>query len=215
MSSSRVGLYLIIYSTSYYFQPYLMRTHNVSADEKSGKALFDLVTADIKWSENKYGLSIIGVCSDDGGDARKMRRLLLELMPWLIVVLCWAHQINLMVGDFLRLESRFLECVLVAQEVVQWMNSHSRALGIFRNEQRQTHPLKKVLTLIRPVITRWTAHYLSLRRLLDVQILLQTCWMKHGATIIESAGSTAEANAKAKSIERTITDPIFWKEVKM
>ena len=49
-----------------------MRTHNVSADEKSGKALLDLVMADIKWSENKYNLSIIGVCSDDGGDARKM-----------------------------------------------------------------------------------------------------------------------------------------------
>ena len=119
--------------------------------------------ADIKWSENKYNLSIIGVCSDNGGDARKMQRLLLELMPWLIVVLCWAHQINLMVGDFLHLGSGFLECVLNAQEIVQWMNSHSCGLGIFRNEQCQTHPLKKVLALICPVITRWTAHYLSLR----------------------------------------------------
>ena len=130
-------------------------------------------------------------------------------MPWLIVVLCWAHQINLMVGDFLHLGSGFLECVPNAQEIVQWMNSHSHALGIFHNEQRQTHPLKKVLALIRPVITQWTAHYLSLCRLLDVKILLQVCWMKHSVKIIASAGPAPEANAKAKSIQKIVTDPIF------
>ncbi|KAI9450427.1 hypothetical protein BJY52DRAFT_1100490, partial [Lactarius psammicola] len=72
--------------------PYLMRTHDVSAQPKTGEALLQLVIEDIKWSEEMYGLTIIGVCSDDGGDAHKMWRLLLVSMPWLIVVLCWAHQ---------------------------------------------------------------------------------------------------------------------------
>ncbi|KAH9055820.1 hypothetical protein EDB83DRAFT_2209343, partial [Lactarius deliciosus] len=77
------------------FEPYLMRTHDVSTQPKTGEALLELVVEDIKWSEEMYGLTIIGVCSDDGGDARKMWRLLLVLMPWLIIVLCWVHQINL------------------------------------------------------------------------------------------------------------------------
>jgi len=48
-------------------------------------------------------LIIIAVCSDDSGDAWKMRRLLLTLMPELIIIVCWAHQINLIVGDYLGL----------------------------------------------------------------------------------------------------------------
>ncbi|KAM6491660.1 hypothetical protein JOM56_012904, partial [Amanita muscaria] len=74
------------------FEPYLMRTHDVSTQPKTGEALLQLVVEDIKWSEETYGLTVIAACSDDGGDARKMRRLLLALMPWLIIILCWAHQ---------------------------------------------------------------------------------------------------------------------------
>ena len=68
-----------------------MRTHDVSAQLKTGEALLKLVIEDIKWSEEMYGLTIIAACSDDGGDAHKMRRVLLALMPWLIITLCWAH----------------------------------------------------------------------------------------------------------------------------
>ena len=118
-----------------------------------------------------------------------------------------------MVGNYLALVSRFLKCVPKAQEVVQWMNSHSRALGIFRREQFQT--FQKFLMLIRPVITWWTAHYLSLCQLLEVQIPLQTCWLKYGAEIILSAGPRPEAKEKAESVRKTIESLIFWSEVKM
>ncbi|KAF8345223.1 hypothetical protein F5887DRAFT_836824, partial [Amanita rubescens] len=74
------------------FEPYLMRTHDVSAQPKTGKTLLQLVVDDIRWSEETYGHRVIAVCSDDGGDARKMRRLLRAQMPWLIITLCWAHQ---------------------------------------------------------------------------------------------------------------------------
>ncbi|KAM6497447.1 hypothetical protein JOM56_007920 [Amanita muscaria] len=101
------------------FEPYLMRTHDVSAQPKTGEALLQLVVEDIKWSEEMYGLTIIAACSDDGGDARKMRRLLLALMPWLIIVLCWAHQINLIVGDYLSLKLPFQDCVPKA--LISWV----------------------------------------------------------------------------------------------
>lgn len=190
-----------------------MQTHDVSGAAKTGEALLKLVIEDIKWSEETYKLSVIGVCSDDGGDAKKMRRLLLLLMPWLIVILCWAHQINLIVGDFLALKARFLGCVPKAQKVVKWMNSHSRPLGMFRTEQFQTYA--KILALIRPVITRWTAHYLSLRRLLDVEKPLRACWLKYGDEFIRCAGPKREEKEKAERIQAIIMDPIFWAEVRL
>lgn len=189
-----------------------MRTHDVSTQPKTGEALLNLVVEDIKWSELTYGLEVIAACSDDGGDARKMRRLLLALMPWLIVILCWAHQINLIVGDYLALKLPFQGCVPKALNVIKWMNNHSRALGLFRQEQLCTY--EKILALILPVITRWTAHYLSLRRLVTVEKALKAAWIKHGDTMIASAGSKSDDNAKAEAIQKIIEDPEFWYYIK-
>lgn len=190
-----------------------MRTHDVSAQPKTGENLLNLVVEDIRWSEEMYSLAVIAVCSDDGGDARRMRRLLLGQMPWLIVVLCWAHQINLIVGDYLSLRLPFQDCVPKALTVIKWMNNHSRALGLFRQEQLCT--FQKVLALILPVITRWTAHYLSLRRLLTVEKALKASWLKWGDTMIASAGSKSADKAKAIAVQDTIDDPKFWRDIRM
>jgi hypothetical protein len=185
-----------------------MRTHDVSTHAKTGEALLALVLEDIKWSEETYGLSIIAACTDDGGDARKMRRLLLVLMPWLIVILCWAHQINLIIGDYLSLKLPFQDCVPKALQVIKWMNNHSRALGLFRQEQLCTY--QKFWALILPVITRWTAHYLSLRRLLTVEKTLRATWLKHSDAMIASAGTKSEDQAKAVAVQGIIDDSRFW-----
>ncbi len=115
-----------------------MQTHNVSAQPKTGETLLNLVVEDIKWSEETYGIQVIAACSDDGGDARWMQHLLLGLMPWLIIILCWAHQINLIVGDYLTLRLPFQGCVPQALAVIKWMNNHSRVLELFRQEQVAT-----------------------------------------------------------------------------
>ena len=189
-----------------------MCTHDVSADAKCGEALLKLVTEDIQWSEATFLLIIIALCSDNGGDARKMRRLLLVLMPWLIIVVCWAHQINLIVGDYLSLRVDFLTCVPKALLVIKWMNNHSRALGIFRREQLQT--FNKILSLILPVITRWIAHYLSLRRLLEVEVSIKASWMKYGQQMIDCTGPKADVRQKAREIQTIVEDSQFWKWVK-
>jgi len=128
-----------------------MHTHDVLAEAKSGEALLKLVTEDIQWIEDMYKLSVIGVCTDNGGNAWKMCWLLFNLMSWLIVLVCWAHQINLIVGDYLSLKIDFLTCIPKALSVIKWMNNHSRTLGIFHWEQLQT--FNKILALILPVIT--------------------------------------------------------------
>jgi hypothetical protein len=193
-------------------QAYLMRTHDVSAEAKTGDNLFKLVTEDIKWSQALYGLLIIAACCDDGGDARKLHRLLITFMPWLIVLLCWAHQINLIVGDLLSLDITFLACVPETLEIIKWTNNHSRALGIFRREQFQI--FHKVLSLILPVITRWTAHYLSLCRLLSVEVPMRASWMKYSDEMVACAGPKADAKRKAESIQAIVEDPQFWLRAK-
>jgi hypothetical protein len=189
-----------------------MRTHDVLVQPKTGETLLDLVVEDIKWSEETYGIQVIAACSDDGGDARRMRHLLLALMPWLIIVLCWAHQINLIVGDYLTLRLPFQDCVPKALTVIKWMNNHSHALGLFRQEQLAT--FQKVLVLIVPVITQWTAHYLSLWRLLTVKKALKATWLKWSDIMIASAGSKSDDKMKAIAVQKVVEDSEFWYHAK-
>jgi hypothetical protein len=42
----------------------------------------------------KLRVSVVGWVSDAGGDSRAMRLRLSELMPQLVVLDCWAHQVS-------------------------------------------------------------------------------------------------------------------------
>ena len=83
------------------YKAFLIHTHDISSEHKTGEFLLQLVIEDIEYCEKTFGITIIAWCADDGGDARKMRWLLRVQMPWLIIVVCWAHQIQLIVGDYL------------------------------------------------------------------------------------------------------------------
>ncbi|KIM64232.1 hypothetical protein SCLCIDRAFT_37040, partial [Scleroderma citrinum Foug A] len=140
-------------------QPYLLNTTNISAHPKTAERLLDIVMAEISYATDVLKVKLIAWCSDAGGDSAKMRRLLDQKLPHLIAVDCWAHQVNLVVGDIFKIKGSFIETIDNALEVVKWFNNHSRALGILRDIQCQLH--EQPHSLILPVLTRWTSHFLS------------------------------------------------------
>ncbi|EDR11715.1 uncharacterized protein LACBIDRAFT_314246 [Laccaria bicolor S238N-H82] len=52
--------------------PYLVQTHNVMHDAKTGDHLLKLVLEDIVLMETKYGVILIAWCTDDGPDGKKI-----------------------------------------------------------------------------------------------------------------------------------------------
>lgn len=199
-------------------EAHIVRTHDVSAHAKTGDELLKIVNSDIEHAEALFGVSVIAWCSDDGGDGRKMRRLLASERRSLIVILCWAHQLNLVVGDVLSLKISLFDCVTQAIEVVKWFNSHSRALGILNQEQASLSAntgAALILALILPVLTRWTAHFCSLSRLERVAPAIRSSWMKYSNQLLAAAGTRREAKEKAESIKAIVENPDFWKNIAM
>ncbi|KII89273.1 hypothetical protein PLICRDRAFT_175485 [Plicaturopsis crispa FD-325 SS-3] len=191
-------------------EAYLVRTHDVSNAPKTGDHLLELTVADIQYVRDKFGLTVIGWCTDDGPDGKRMRRLLKDLMAWMIVTVCWSHQINLIVGNYLTLDETFLKVVTLALDVVKWFNGHSRALGWFNAEQKLTAEQKRILALLLPVITRWTAHYLCVSRLLRLSTPMKTCCLRHYDALLLCAGTKPHLKAEAKRIVDTVGESSFW-----
>jgi hypothetical protein len=159
--------------------------------------------------EEKFGVQVIAWCTDDGPDGKKMRRLLQGLFSWLIVILCWAHQINLVVGDFLLIRRSVTEDINNALEVVKWFNNHSIALALLQQEQILTFN-GSFWALILPAITRWTAHYLAITRYLKLKQPLQICWTRNEERLITCAGGKRELQDKARSIYGLVRDEMLW-----
>ena len=79
----------------------------MSGKTKTGNQLLEIVESDIQYIYNKFGVVVIAWCTNDGPNGKKMRQLLGVKYQCLITLLCWAHQMNLIVGDFLNLKANF------------------------------------------------------------------------------------------------------------
>jgi hypothetical protein len=137
-----------------------------------------------------------------------MRRLLGAKYRWMIMLLCWAHQMNLVIGDFLSLKADFRRIIALALDIVKWFNNHSKALDLLCTEQKLTYQGQS-WALILPVITRWTAHYLSLTCLLKMEAAIRTCCSCHKPALLELPGRAADAKEAAAVVLRTVGDESF------
>jgi hypothetical protein len=133
-------------------------------------------------------------------------------MPWIITIPCWAHQINLVVGDLLRRSGKKIPEILgQALLVASWFTSHKRALSLLR--EAQLAKLKKVLKFIRAVITRWTTHYLSITRLIDMSAPLRTLVIDSEDKLLNAGGDEESQVAVTKTVIEIINSNSFWKEL--
>lgn len=79
-----------------------VRVHDAFLERKTAENLLKLMPEVLEILRKEWGVEPIVFTTDASGESRKARRLLLQLMPYLIVPDCYAHQINLIVGDYFK-----------------------------------------------------------------------------------------------------------------
>ncbi|KIK13783.1 hypothetical protein PISMIDRAFT_118201 [Pisolithus microcarpus 441] len=172
------------------YSPYLLNTTDISALPKITEQLLKIVMTEIAYATNTLKVKLIAWCSDVGGDSANMRHLLVQKLPNLIVVDCWAHQVNLIVRDIFKVKETFIEIIDDALE--------QKLVG-------QPH------SLVLPVLTQWTSHFLSVCQLLQLepafkQMLAKVLDNDH----ITCAGSRADMERKAQQILDILQHHDFW-----
>ena len=184
----------------------------MSGEPKTGNRLFELVLNEIQFIKDKFRVEVIGWCTDDGPNGKKMWRLLKMFLTWMIVVLCWGHQINLIVGNILHLKLDFLHTISLFLEVIKWFNGYDAAHALLWMEQKFTFNGKFYALILRflPVVTRWTAHYLSTTRLLKLKEAVKSCCARHKDALLICAGKESKATEKVQSILDIVGNDTFW-----
>lgn len=158
---------------------------------------------------------LVAWCTDASDESTKMRRLLHEKHKWIIVLDCWAHQLNLVTGDVLKPELLLINVANQALEVIKWFSNHSIVLGLLNQEQWHIGTATP-LVLILPVITWWTSHYLAMDCLVTLEVPFRRLILDQSTKdkLILSVGKQHEAKDKAQKILWTIDISTFWTKIK-
>ncbi|KAM5543668.1 hypothetical protein V8D89_002919 [Ganoderma adspersum] len=184
---------------------HLVCTHDMTGRPKTGQEHLEVIKSDMAHMETTYGVTTVGWVTDDGPDGKGTRTLLRKLMPWLILLVCWAHQCNLLVGDYLVLDP-YRKIMSRAIEVAKWFNNHSAALDLLNSKQLTTYEdHTRPLTLLLLVITRWTAHLHAAVQILDVKRALVFVVAKHKQWLIAIAASSRSSESQSLA-----DHPKFW-----
>ncbi|KIK79370.1 hypothetical protein PAXRUDRAFT_161460, partial [Paxillus rubicundulus Ve08.2h10] len=139
-------------------QPHLLNTINISALPKTAVELLKIVLEKIQYATEELKVHIVAWCTDASGESASMQQLLVQKMPHIIAVDCWAHQhqtwlfsVNLIVSNMFKITHMFIKIIADALEVVKWSNDHICALGMLHKVQIAKYG--KILALILPVLT--------------------------------------------------------------
>jgi hypothetical protein len=183
----------------------------MTKEPKTGDRMFELMKSDKKLMEEKYNITVGGWCADEGPDTKKGKRLMGERFLWMIILVCWAHQMNLIVGDLLGVKHELIEVIRIALDIITWFNGHAAPLSWLRDEQEVTYSKSWIIFL--PVITRWLAHYHTCARLLKIEGAMHACWARKADEIVLKAGNV-EKQERAQVMLKLIGDADFWRKLR-
>ncbi|KAJ6475171.1 ribonuclease H-like domain-containing protein [Mycena vulgaris] len=156
---------------------------------KTGDELFKLVKSDLAFAKETYGVDVIAVCTDDGPDGKKMRRLIKEQTPSIVAFERWVHQSSLITGNYLSVKAPWMATAKLVIEVI------------------------KILALILPVIPRWVSQYCSLRHLKKLERGICACVITHEARLRACVSRKDEQIEAADRIIAIVKDDGFWKNI--
>ena len=185
----------------------------------------------IKTVQIDYLAFLVAVVTDASGECRKARRTLALKYPDIIFLDCYAHQvrvlsfysfilvlmptqqINLVVGDYFKSDTSVLEFTDQATDLITWLRSKTQVLALLREVQARLGE-NAVKAVIRAVLTRWTAHYQSYSRLLDLRsvlvmvVELDSRRLEKDRCVV--AGDT-KGKKKASDMVTLIRNDTFWR----
>ncbi|KAJ7934367.1 ribonuclease H-like domain-containing protein [Mycena leptocephala] len=169
---------------------------DATACAKDGPGMCKQFCEIIDFIEKEYNCTVIYFVTDADGGSLKGRKLLQKLCPWLFIPSCWAHQSQLILGDYFKSWD-------YAQHIAE--KATAKVLGA-------VVPLAYLVACI----TRWTTHFVAFMRLLQLQTPLQKAVAWKRDQIVKAQVGAAKSTEKQRLEEDAthhcdiIDDATFW-----
>ncbi|KAF8186109.1 ribonuclease H-like domain-containing protein, partial [Mycena galopus ATCC 62051] len=200
---------------------YLLELIDATALGKDGPSLCEQFGLIIDRVEEKHNCIVIYFTTDADGGSKKGRILLGKKRPWLILPSCWAHQFQLILGDYFKTYDFGALIAEDATALISWINNHSKVRKIFDDSQATISQDRNggriiILAYLVANLTRWTTHFVAFLRLFTLRSALQLAVLqKRSAIIAAEVGAATSTEAQRLTDDATkfcalIEDASFW-----
>ncbi|KAJ7257399.1 ribonuclease H-like domain-containing protein [Mycena rebaudengoi] len=171
------------------YKSYTLELLDITTEDKGGPGMCKMFGDIIDRTEVKYNCIIVYFITDADGGSKKGRILLGKERAYLILPSCWAHQFQLVLGDYFKVNK--FAAQTAEREIIAVLAEHTLTL--------QTVTL--ILAYLMANMTRWTTHCIAFMRLFRLEESLVG-----RATGAEKDAFVTEANTFCD----LIMDRTFW-----
>ncbi|KAJ6601671.1 hypothetical protein B0H10DRAFT_2230378 [Mycena sp. CBHHK59/15] len=203
------------------FKTYLLELIDVTELKKDGPSQCKQFTGMIDRVEEKHGCIVIYFTTDADGGSKKGHVLLCKERPWLILLSCWAHQFQLILGDYFKVNDAAALIAEDATALIGWLNNHGRVQKICDESQciiskDRNNGIIIVLAYLVAKLTRWTTHFIAFVCLFILHKALRLAVLQNRTAIIADevgAATSKEGERLKEDAERMCTlieDASFW-----
>jgi hypothetical protein len=108
--------------------------------------------------------------TDNAKVMKKAWRILMNKYPSIIYIGCISHNLNLLIGDIIKLDG-VADFLKKSKNIVKFFKSHNIPLAVFKRHQQNNNQHQVSLKL--PVITRWGSSVMCLDSLIKNRLPLE------------------------------------------
>ncbi|KAJ7791395.1 hypothetical protein B0H14DRAFT_3500466 [Mycena olivaceomarginata] len=119
------------------FKAYPLQLVDTTAFAKDSPGMCKQFCEITDFIEKEYNCTAIYFVTDADGGSLKGRKLLQKLRPWPFIPSCWAHQSQLILGDYFKSWDYAQHIAEKATAVIGWIDLHSKVRVIFDNAQKE------------------------------------------------------------------------------
>ena len=115
--------------------------------------------------EVEYHCEVMYFTTDIDGGSKKGHKLLVKHRTWMWAPDCWAHQSQLILGDYFKEYNVVKDVSELATGLIRWLNNHGKVHKLFDEAQEQISldhtDYTIVLTYLVAHLTQWMTHCIA------------------------------------------------------
>ncbi|KAJ6623326.1 ribonuclease H-like domain-containing protein, partial [Mycena sp. CBHHK59/15] len=153
-------------------------------------------------AEQVLGCNVVAFLTDNDSGSKRGRNLLAEARPWLLVFPCWAHQGQLVLGEYIRENAEGAKLLEELIEFVHWLNNHDKVRDIFDKRQSELDEHGKVLAYLVANFTRWTTHLIAALRVQHLKEPIRKAILNDHEDIIKAQVGAVTRTRQKEALRR-------------
>ncbi|RHZ77864.1 hypothetical protein Glove_170g15 [Diversispora epigaea] len=186
-------------------RPYVWKAIDISSEYETHVEVMEKAKEMIK-ELNNSNIKVIAVVTDSA-DPYATSRITEKAIVFLP---CFAHQINLCVGEIFKESTEFKQTMDKAIKIASFFRNPNYKFFIVKLKDQQYEEYKRYFTIAAPGETRWNSCYYICTSILKTQKALQILAIKFEPPITETRRRTGEDLFLKREIYEIISFHTFW-----